>query len=987
MRRSIKQAAARLLAGSVCLLTALASQAVALPAPEEGSEVAALVGYATAVQLHIASNPARASAYLGFWHLLGEAGDPAELDEVTMQGIQAATATVAEASTTGARGARAPARWVDVLALSLEALAGTERPFGRPEALLATVDRQVAPRVLVNGRYEFAGALRGLAEFGFSPDVWLRCRQSASCIGAHDALFAEAMGGVSLAAGFNERVAADVRLREAPGFAHLSAGIVALDERLRAAPFGPAEAARAAADAYWEALGTGIAPALSGEGETKDPAELRALLELGRASAWLAESPTLATSFEIIGPPMLDVARLAGGGAASSAFLGAAAGVGLLFAGVHALALFDREPAVTPRELDRLVADMRESAYRNFVALRAESQLASNMIDTRLVRLGLALDVVKEDVGRIETAQRARVRADFLVQDARRWTAFEEENDRCFSLRSRDPATGRLKPADFRRCEERFLQGAVRRSQYATRARDFMLDARYLEAADLRFPFRHHYPMLLTLGGMESASALALSDPFEWQQNAAALLRLYQENPAGPSGHAPRREALRDLHAAGRRVHDALAGLALRHDDSGTPEFREAVHRQALEAYFAALRALIHRIGALDDPEADRHGKRLTVGLEQPLPTGRKRTVIEAVLSGAQDGRVALRPCDSAPDEAFLAAESDLLAEARRFFATPITAEELARSWNRDAITGFGLAPESHAALVPLPYLWTALDGHGEIEICLARFRPSVAEFTREEMPLRNHLRAKVEIDAAIEVRFTPGARLARELKLDPSRPPIVIARYASSRSCSFGYRMDEEGCSRGQCLAELAPQFWGAGSEASLNGGSCAGAPMPQRLQRDEQLASASELIDLGADLAGPYWRGRAAQLARLEADALRSTDFETASARYLSYFALAGITLGTWLDPGEPLAPLFAEDDPAAPRAVVAALLEGRRPPRAVAQELARHRAGVLEKVSARGREVAAPDALERLPHLAGLQEALSRIELMLKAYEASL
>lgn len=982
------RASRRLVATVAGLSAALAVHADTLPRSAEDLDVAGLVSYAAAVRLNVTDDPALASAYIAFWQQLAGLADVSEIDEERMAPIAAAGELVASAVAAGGLQRGAPYRLADALNLSVVALAELGAGAGPAESMLAAVDQVIAPRVLVNGRYDFAGSLLRPAELGFSPDVWLRCRESPACVEAHDALFAERMGGLSLGATFAERVARDERLRHLPELAQLTAGIVGLGAQLRESGATLPEAAAMAANDYWQALAANLAPTLGGEPAPQGEESLQALLELGRASAWLSGSQQAAAAFGIVGPPMMDVTRFAAQGFAGSAFLSATAGVGLLLAGVHALAMFDGAGMTPPRELDRLVAELRDNAYRNFLGLRAESQLASNLIDTRLVRLGIALDVVKDDVARIETAQRARVRADYLVQDARRWTGFEEDNDRCFSLRTRNPATGLLQPAEFRRCEERFLQGAVRRSQYATRARDFMLDARFLEAADLRFPFRHHYPLLLAFGGIDPNAALALNDPFEWQQHTAALLRLYQENPAAPADYARRSEVLRSLRGAGMRMHDALAALVLEQGGNGPRAgFNLALHQRALDEYFGALRNLVRRVGALDDPEADEYGKRLTAGFDQPLPAGRKRTAIEALLSGAREGSMALRACAAAPDDAFLASESGLLAEARRFFATPITAEELARSWNRDAVAGFGLEPQSYAALVPLPFLWSALEGMGELEICLARFRPGVAEFTRDESPLRNHLQARVDVDATLEVRFRPGPELAARLNIDPARPQIVVARYQGARSCTFGYRMDAEGCSRGQCLAQVVPLIWSADAGTDINGGTCSGDSLVQQLARDNQLSDRGELIDLGEAFAGPYWEGRAAQLARLEGDARRSSEFETASSYYLRYFALAGVTLGAWPDPAEPLAPLFGEEDPVAPRAVVNALLERKVPGPVLEEELAVHQARILEKVAARGAEVAEGDALYQLAHMAGLRETLMRVDLLLAAYRGAL
>jgi hypothetical protein len=974
----------------------LESEAIAEPEPEPAPDpepassiMASLVGYSAAVQLHLEGDPARAAAYIAFWQALTAAGEPGALDEAAVARAQAAGESIAQMFGAPRQPGAAPYRLVDLLELSLGARAGGKRAIAAPETLLGMVDQVLAPRVLVNGRYEFAGTLTSGADLGFAPDVWLRCKDSPACVTAHDALFSESMGGVSLVAGLGTRLARDAGLEALAGLPQLLDGVQSFDARLEAGGATVAQQARLATTEYWQALAAQMAPSLAGtgtgtvggEGTVLDPLELGAMLALGRASAWLGESPRAAASFGVIRGPLTELGMLSGAGAAGGTFIAATAGVGLLLAGMHALALFDA--GVPPRELERMVAELQDSAYRNFVALRAEGQLASNLLDARLVRLGLALDVVKDDVSRIESTQRARLRSEFLAEDARRWTGFEEDNDRCFSLRQRDPRTGQLRAAEFRRCEERFLQGAVRRSQYVTRARDFVLDARYLEAADLRFPFRHHYPLLLTLGGMDASAALALSDPFEWQQHAAALLRLYQENPAGPGDGARRAEALRSLRAAGARVHDALVELAVQRTGTQPAAFREDVHARTFDEYLGSLQGLMRRIAALDDPEADPHGKRLTMGLDQALPDGARRAAMETVLSAAREGATGLAPCASVPDAAFLAEASGLHAESRRFFGSPVTAEEVARSWNREAIAGFGAAPASYAALVPRPYLWATLDGHGEIELCLAKFRPRVLEFTREESGQRNHFLGRVELDAVVEVRFRPAAETARALGLDASRPQVVVGEYEASRKCTFGYRADNEGCSRGECLAELGPRFWGADAKESLNGGACEGDPLPVQLARRNSLEGAGELEDLGKALAAPHWSGRAAQRARLAADARRSSEFETASANYLRYFALAGLTLGAWPDPSQPLAPLFTDDDPLSPRAIVTAMVEQHLQPQVLEAELARRRAHVLIAVAERGREVASSDALYRLPHYSGLRETLGRVDLALAAY----
>ncbi len=324
-----------------------------------------------------------------------------------------------------------------------------------------------------------------------------------------------------------------------------------------------------------------------------------------------------------------------------------------------------------------------------------------------------------------------------------------------------------------------------------------------------------------------------------------------------------------------------------------------------------------------------------------------------------------------------------LQAEARRFFASPVTEAELSRAWNRPLVEGLQLAPQSFAALVPRRFLWASLDGLGRLDLCLARFRPVTAEFSRDEAAVRNHFRGSVAVEASVAVRFSPSASVREALGLDPAAPPVAVARYTAARACSFGYRSDNEGCSRGQCLASLAPLIWSGDSGEDLNGGRCGGEPLPVVLAAQNELAGASELRDLAAALEPLYWQGRAARVAALGADVRRSSEFEAASAAYLRYFALAGLTLATYPDVTEPLAPLFTADGRLAPQGYVRALLDDRRDPAALAAELAGAREQVLAVVAGRGSEVARGDGVYRLPPLHALRETLTRIDLLLAAY----
>jgi hypothetical protein len=153
------------------------------------------------VQLHLERDPATAAAYIAFWQALTAAGEPGALDEAAVAQAQAAGESIAEMFAAPRQPGAAAYRLVDLLELSLGARADGQRAIAAPEVLLGMVDAVLAPRLLTNGRYEFAGTLTGAADLGFAPDVWLRCKDSPACVAAHDALFSEPMNGVSLAAG------------------------------------------------------------------------------------------------------------------------------------------------------------------------------------------------------------------------------------------------------------------------------------------------------------------------------------------------------------------------------------------------------------------------------------------------------------------------------------------------------------------------------------------------------------------------------------------------------------------------------------------------------------------------------------------------------------------------------------------------------------------------------------------------------------------
>lgn len=959
--------------------TPLETAAATEAPPAEPQPLTDLLTYATAARLGILEDPTLAAAYLAFWY--GLTAEPAatqpEDPVVLARALAEATARQA-ASRRVPRGGQALGSGIAAVVATLAEGAGPSA--GPPESFLGVLDRDLAPRLLVNGRYEFAGRLATPDGFDLAAQVWLRCQAQPGCAEAHDSLFAEALGGSALGATFTQRLAADARLQALPELGTWLGRAATLDQQLRQGGDRQGLAA-AAAEGLWRDVASLVATASGAGLGPVDPMELEALLTLGRGAAWLGEARPMARAFGLLGTPLLEYSRLGAAGLAIGSFAGATAGLGLLFAGAHALAQFDAGAAGArpPRELQRLVTELHAASYRDFVALRSDIVLGSNAIDARLVRLGLTLDGVRDDVGRIESAQRERLRSDYLLQEARRWSSFEEENDRCFSLRGRDPASGRLRTADFRRCEDRFLQGAVRRSQYATRARDFVLDPTFLDPADLRFPFHRHYPLLLTLGGMDSRSALALVDPFDWQQHAAALLRLYQDHPAAPADRARRREALMELRTAGRRTYDALAGLALGSRYASRPVFRAELHEQLLDSYLSTLANLASRVAALDDPEADRFGERVTGGLAQPLPSGRRLAAIEATLAGSARG---LAICRDAQAGEFLAGEQALLAEGRRFFGTPVSAEEIGEAWNRDAIAALALPLDDRAALVPPAVLWASLNGLGEVDICLARLRPGLAVFTRDDSPLRGHFQGQTEIDARLEVRFRPGAAL-RQAAGGPESP-VLVAAYEATRACSFGYRSDGGGCSRGRCLGQLAASFWSTPAGDDVNGGRCTSPPLPQQLAASGQVETPEFPELLHTALVRLHAEARASQRERLSADVRRSNEFLAASASYLQYFAFAASTLATWPDPAEPLAPLFTAQDPFAPGQVVHALVEDARPAAEVLATLQAHKAEVLAAVNRRGAELAAPGSLERLPQLQAIGEVLERIELALLAHQ---
>jgi hypothetical protein len=576
-------------------------------------------------------------------------------------------------------------------------------------------------------------------------------------------------------------------------------------------------------------------------------------------------------------------------------------------------------------------------------------------------------------VARIESTQQAQVRGAFAAAEARRWTAFDEDNERCFALRNRDASTGQLRAAEFRRCEDRFLQGAVRRSQYATRSTDFVLQGRFLEPADLQFPFHAHYPLLLVRSGTDQRAALALPDPVDWLQQASALLRLYQENPATPAEDGRRAEVLRQVRAAGARINGALDGLVTTRTAGGGAGFRAALHDQMLDAYFASLDRLIVRIGELDSGDTDTFGKRLTAGLDQPLPGDRKGAAITAAL-----GTAPLAPCAGADDAAFAAPATGVAAESRRFFDSPITAAEVAGQWNRRRVPDFGVGAPDLAALVQPAWVWAALDGLGKLDACLLAFRPEAVEFTRDPGPGRDTFRGLADVSARVAIRFTPGDALAGTPGLTPGEP-VVLAERAALRRCSFGYRRDEEGCSRARCLADLAPALWSGEAAGSADGPDCSEASFP-----DQLVAAGPASGPVPAALADAYWARRSAASNTFATSIRRGAPWDQADIAYREYFALAAVTLGIYADGGIALAPLLDRAGPLSPAGVLQALVAGRRDPAEVRGFLQAERRRIGIEVARRGTEITtAPLPGFGLPPLRVLGEGLGRVDLMLAAY----
>jgi hypothetical protein len=990
-------------------------EAAVPPAPGRVEDMAA---YLASVRQHVEDDPSLASAYLVFWSELkaGSATDPDSGNAAESARYFEELAALATTVSTevgrhyGKDHRRALAADVVKRVVATLSSRGTGEPVvpgrsskhadrtasGSPaaERLLANLDVLTRPGTTSEGRYRFAGTLRSVASIGASAEVWNLCRAIPACVKAHDGLFAPAMAGLSIIADSKRRLSGDVQVADSGFWKHLQPIAAGMDADTGMAPVPAARQAalKAAAAAHWNAVMQEL-PLMAGmkppaEGQTvPEPGRLDALFALGLAGAEIAGADKLANAFQVARRPALDFASLAAKGAAGSALLTSMAGAALVVAGVQAIALLDGDDAIDRQasaQMRELITTLDARTYGALRDAASEQMLAINALDARIAGLGLALDVVKTDVARLESAGRRRIASNWQSETAQRWTAFDSENQRCFSLRRRDPQTQRLSRADFRWCEERFLQGATQKARYANKSSEYAMDPRFIEAADRDYPFHAHWPMLLASAGLDQKQALALPDPVEWQQYAAALLRLYRDHPAQASERAGRLEALRVLAAAGARLHGHLRNLLLE-GTGGAPAFRGSLHRRALDDYLAQLARLAGRVEKLDDPATHGFGKRMTAPLDQAPPEGgARRTAIESALRRSVIGDSGLRTCAGAPPEAFMPNHDRVTAEARRFFGSPVTAGEVAAVWNRELVNHLSLEVESLTASIPAPWLWAALAKLGSIDACLSRMRPESLSFTREEGPGEDTLKGSVIVAADLEIRFLPHEDTARTLGMDPGAS-LLLGQQSGGRACTFGYRNDDEGCSRAQCLADIAPTIWGTDKRLVARQVSCNEEPLRIQLAREPDRPVPGLEAKTEA-LAPLYWSGHAERIARIEADVLRSDEFIDASGAWLRYYALAGVTLGPWPEPAEFLADLFAVESALAPREVVRTMLRRHVGREAVIKPLREQLDDVFSQVESRGRELVDTGAVQALPHLAALEDTLGRIGLLEGLYAGS-
>lgn len=273
-----------------------------------------------------------------------------------------------------------------------------------------------------------------------------------------------------------------------------------------------------------------------------------------------------------------------------------------------------------------------------------------------------------------------------------------------------------------------------------------------------------------------------------------------------------------------------LSGSATNGSGRG-PVFRADVHRQALEDYVATLTRLAERVETLDDPDAHPFGKRMTAGLDQPVAkSGSRRGALENQLRRSIVGASGLKTCSEAPPDAFLPNKDRITAEARRLFGSPVKPDEVAVAWNREQINRLSLDADLLLGAIPAPWLWAFSAGLGSVEACLARLRPETLSFTREPGPEDETLLGNVVIGADLEVRFVPGKEGAKALGIERGSH-ILVAQQTGGRACTFGYRNDDEGCSRAQCLVDIAPTLWGTDRRLTARHVSCGEVPLREQL------------------------------------------------------------------------------------------------------------------------------------------------------------
>jgi hypothetical protein len=988
------------------------------------------MAYVGAVSTHVGRDGGRAATYTVFWSELRTLGKDGSLTHVPADqwarvkeivstagsaaaGTPSATepATGAAATPTATQPAAiataSAARPVgSALRLGLLALANKSE-MAAAERVLENVDKTLSPRVEVQGRYEYAGSLAGNADLGFSTEVWMLCRTSADCVSLHDALFAPLMSGVGLLATAEERLQRDAAAAADPAMSALLGAANDLEARLQTAthPESVRAAAATAARDYWAQItsrlplaGSAASAPVAGSGATNPSAigpgaesqALGGLIEAGRVGAQIAGQPDLANLFTVTRAPVLEFTSAVTQGALVGTLGAGAATAGLLFAGVQALALFNDDPkgGALPAGLERLVATLGAASSTSIARMNAAELAATQSLDARVANLGAAVEVLRTDVERLESAGRRRVAADYQAAAARRVTAFETENERCFGLRYRDAASGRLRPADFRRCEDRFLQGAVRGAQYATRSSEFLLDARYLTAGDAQFPFHDHYPLFAMRGGLETRAALTLVDPVDWQQHAAALMRLYQEHPATASEQIRRRETLQSVHAAGARTEQLLATLTEARGNDGQPTPRVDLQGTLLTAYGQSLDALLARANTLDHPERHPYGKRVTEDLNQPPPVGPQRVAATATLAAAP-----LTSCYDMAAEAFVPETTRLVTESRRFFGKPIEPAEVQAAWQRDTVDAFRFELPEPLDLIPTPFLWAALEGLGRIEFCFAELRPAALAFTRTPGRTEDAFLGSTLIRAALEVRFTPDpARVPGALDAHP----VTIARYAGERACQFDYHEDERPCSRAQCLQTVGPVVW---QDLPAPAAACEGEPLVAQLRPASPSAlpavspehAAADATALLAILATAWQESQAPRRERLAAELRRSNEYDAASNLYLELHALSNITLGYGSD--QRLDGMFAaavglpgstEGGALSPFDVLRMITTDGTSTDAAASALRARIARIGTSIGNDARAIAAAgDAPGTRPPLAALRTTLTRLELASAAY----